>query len=475
MKNLLRMSHQQTPLLGLCPIGKFVFSHEDAIRQKKALQKKLRAWEVRFIDLDHVLPDGLVRDQAHVDAAVAHFQKQGVDAVFMPHCNFGTEGAVGMIGRKLGVPVLLWGPRDEAPLADGTRLRDTLCGLFASSKVLHKLGVPFTYIENCRVEDVALREGVDLFLRAVNVANAFRKGIRIGMIGQRIDFFWSTIVNESELLERFKVEVLPLDMVEFITHAKKRAAREASRYAAEARKMARTIKIEGYADPKTFFNVLAVRDEMLALAEEYGLEGLAVQDFMSLVNEMGTYCLFANSLVAEKLAIGLESDLHGAISGVLLNRAVLGAQPSFLTEYTVRHPENDHGVLLWHGGAPPSMKHPDDTVRLGKHWILPSPLAGMPHFRLKDGPITVLRFDGDREEYQLAVGEGHSIEGPRTLNNYVWMEVDDWPHWERALMESPCIHHTAMVYGHYARAVAEACKYVPGVDLLLLNRGKTTT
>ena len=35
---------EKKPLLGLCPIGKFVFSHEDAIRQKRALQKQLTAW-----------------------------------------------------------------------------------------------------------------------------------------------------------------------------------------------------------------------------------------------------------------------------------------------------------------------------------------------------------------------------------------------------------------------------------------------
>jgi len=29
-------------LLGVCPIGKFVFSHDDAIRQKEALFRKLK-------------------------------------------------------------------------------------------------------------------------------------------------------------------------------------------------------------------------------------------------------------------------------------------------------------------------------------------------------------------------------------------------------------------------------------------------
>jgi L-fucose isomerase-like protein len=214
---------EKKPLLGLCPIGKFVFSNEDAIRFKKSLQSKLSEWGVAYVDLEGVLEDGLVKDQSHVETAVEHFRQAGVDCLFMPHCNFGTEGAVGMIAKKLAVPTLLWGPRDEAPLADGTRLRDTMCGLFASSKVLYKLGVPFTYIENCRIDEEPLQTGVDTFLRAVNVANALRKGIRIGMIGQRIDFFWTTIVNESELLQRFNVEVLPFDMVDFIRDARQRA------------------------------------------------------------------------------------------------------------------------------------------------------------------------------------------------------------------------------------------------------------
>lgn len=466
-------SRERAPLMGLCPIGKFVFSNEDAIKQKTLLQQKLRSWNVRFVDLEGVLEDGLVKDQKQVGPVVEHFRKAQVDCLFMPHCNFGTEGAVGMIARELGVPVLLWGPRDEAPLPDGTRLRDSLCGLFASSKVLHKLGIPFTYIENCRLEDAALKEGVDCFLRAANVAGVFRKGPRIGMLGQRIDFFWNTIINESELLERFRVEVLPLDMVTFIAKAKKRAVQDARRYEVETKELSRTIAIEGYPDAKTFHNVLAVRDEMLALAGEHGLAGLAVQDFMSLVDAMGTYCFFANSLVAEELAVGEETDIHGVISGILLNRVAFDSTPSFLTEYTVRHPENDNGVLLWHVGAPPSLCHPSDRIRLGHHWILKSPLAGMPHFRLKDGPLTVLRFDGDHGDYRLAVGEGHTVDGPHTLNNYAWMEVDDWPRWEKTLMESPFIHHTAMLYGHHGKALVEACKYIPGLTPVCLNRKQT--
>lgn len=455
--------------LGFCPIGKFVFSHEDALRQKRLLEERLEAWGVDFVSLEGVIEDGIVRSQKDVDPVVAHFRNQGVTGVFLPHCNFGTEGAVGMIGAKLGVPVLLWGPRDEAPLADGTRLRDSLCGLLASSKVLHKLGVPFTYIENCRIDDPALREGIDTFLRAANVADIFRTGIRIGHIGQRIDFFWTTIVNESELLERFKIEVQPIDMVEFVRAAKDRASTSRAGYQREIQSMRGTCDISAFQTEDALINVLAVRDQMNALADEYALEGFAVQDFMSLIDETGAYCFFAETELGERYAVGCESDIHGAISCAMARRASMNKEPAYLADVTIRHPHNDNAVLLWHAGAPLSMKHPDASVCLGRHWILPSPLPGMTHFRLKAGPITVTRFDGDHGEYQLAIGEGKSTDGPDTLNNYVWMEVNNWPKWERMLVEGPFIHHVAMTYGNCGAALEEACRYIPGLKAVRLD------
>ncbi|MFA6472538.1 MAG: fucose isomerase [Candidatus Latescibacterota bacterium] len=456
--------------LGFCPIGKFVFSHEDALRFKGLLEKKLDTLGIEYVSLEGVLPDGMVRSQDHVDAAVGHFRKSNIDAIFMPHCNFGTEGAVGAIGKKLGVPVLLWGPRDEAPLPDGTRLRDSLCGLFASSAVLYKLNVPFTYIENCRIDEPALSEGIDTFVRAVNVANAFRRGIRIGHIGQRIDFFWTTIINEGELARKLNVEVLPLDMVEFIRAAKARALKDRASYGEELREIRKTTDIEGFDTDDPVINILAVRDEMLALAGKNNLEGLAVQDFMSLVDEMKAYCFYANSAVSDRYPVGCESDILGAVSLALLQRAVLGKESAFLADLTIRHPSNDNAVLLWHAGAPLSMCHPEDRVRIGRHWILPSPLSGMPHFRLKDGPITIARFEGGRDGYMLAFGEGRSVEGPKNQNNYVWMEVDNWPRTERTLMEGPFMHHIGMVYGNYGKVLLEASKYMNGVTAVKLTQ-----
>ena len=335
--------------------------------------------------------------------------------------------------------------------------------------LFRSLSVPFTYIENCRVGDDALRAGVDTFLRAAAVAATFRDGARIGVVGQRIDFFWTTIINESELLQRFNVELLPLDMVTLINGALARVEDDRRSYKSEIAELQAAVEIEGYESDAPLMRVLAVRDEIMEMIENHSLDGVAFQSFMSIVDACESYCSLAESMVGETCPIAAETDVHGVISDLILRRAALGSGPAYIPEFTIRHPENENGILLWHEGAPLSMCHPESRPKLGNHWILPSPLAGMSHFRLKDGPLTVARFDGDHGEYRLAVGEGHSTEGPFTLNNYVWMEVDDWASWERALIEGPFIHHCGMTYGHYGEALVEACKYVPGLEALRLG------
>ena len=80
-----------------------------------------------------------------------------------------------------------------------------------------------------------------------------------------------------------------------------------------------------------------------------------------------------------------------------------------------------------------------------------------------DGPLTVARFDGDHGEYIIGFGQGHTVEGPHTNEFYAWMEVDDWPHWEKALIHGPYIHHCSVVYDHCADVLEEAVKYIPGL------------
>ncbi len=79
--------------------------------------------DIDIVDLEGLNQEELpYDDHINADLIVKRFKDEEVDAVFFPHCNFGTEDTVARVGKVLDKPVLLWGPCDEAPLADGMRL-----------------------------------------------------------------------------------------------------------------------------------------------------------------------------------------------------------------------------------------------------------------------------------------------------------------------------------------------------------------
>lgn len=201
--------------IGFAPTRRRIFSVDDAIKYKKLIAEKMKILGIEFIDIEDINSEGLLRCADDVQPVIDKFISNKVDALFIPHCNFGSEHSSAKVAAALGVPVLLWGPRDEAPLADGSRLRDSQCGLFATGKVLRRMMVPFTYLPNCRVEDDEFAEGLLRFVAIANVVKEFRKA-RILQIDTRPADFWTMMCNEGELLERFGVQLFPLNMIELV-------------------------------------------------------------------------------------------------------------------------------------------------------------------------------------------------------------------------------------------------------------------
>lgn len=121
-------------------------------------------------------------------------------------------------------------------------------------------------------------------------------------------------------------------------------------------------------------------------------------------------------------------------------------------DLTIRHPENDNAELLWHCGSfPYSLKSPDSRVRLK---------GGQEQFELKQGELTVCRFDDIDGQYCLFAGQAKTTTGPETTGTYVWMETDNWKAWEEKLMFGPYIHHLGAVYGRILPVLREVSRYL---------------
>jgi L-fucose isomerase-like protein len=449
--------------LGFAPTRREVFSREDSIRQKEILLDLLRKWNIDFVDIEFLNEEGLLVNPSDAPKVADHFRAQGVQALFCPHCNFGTEEAVGKLGALMNVPFLLWGPRDAAPEPSGERLRDTQCGLFATSKILRRLGVPFTYIVNSPPDAPVFERGLRNFLAVAAVVREFR-ALRIGQIGTRPAAFLTVICNEGELRERFGIEVIPRGLIEICSDARSIAASGSEELRQEVEETRRRFDVTDHT-VEELERLAGLKLAIVKWARAENLSAVALQCWSALQDALQLCpCSVNSQITATGLPVACETDIHGAVTAVMVQAALEGSNPTFFADLTVRHPENDNGELLWHCGVFPVeliAEHARPTII--HHYILPTRSPGLNEFEIKGGDITAARFDGDHGEYSLFMGHMRGTQGPLTRGTYVWVEVNDWPRWEEHLIRGPYIHHVVGGHGKLAPVLYEACRYIPGL------------
>ncbi len=440
--------------LGFAPTRRSIFSAPDAVKYRGLTAQKLREMGVEFVDIDDINEEGLLYDENDRLKISEKFKREKIDGLFLPHCNFGTEYLCARLAQDMGVPVLLWGPLDERPEPDGVRLRDTQCGLFATGKILRRYGVPFTYITNCRLSDPAFERGVRDFLAVCNVVKTFRH-MRILQIGPRPYDFTSTMCNEGELLEKFHIELAPIPLPE-VTDEMKTAI-------AQKTEVAETIAyirahMTAKLNDEQLENVAALKVAMERLIRKYGCQAGAIQCWNALQGEIGIMPCAANSLLNEEgIPIVCETDIHGAVTALMIEAAGMGKNRSFFADWTIRHPDIPNGELLQHCGPwPISVAKEKPTITFPLAFNYPGAITA----EAKHGPVTLARFDGDNGEYSLLLGNAKGVDGPACKGTYLWVEVENIKRLEAKVVEGPYIHHCVGIHQDVVPILYEACKYI---------------
>ncbi|MCL1859217.1 MAG: L-fucose/L-arabinose isomerase family protein [Oscillospiraceae bacterium] len=408
---------------------------------------------VEIVTIDSVVPDGIATDLAQVPAITDYLKSKKVDAVFLLHTDFGPEETVAKIGKEMGLPVLLWGPRDDSPDENGVRIRDTQCGILASSKVLSRFGVKFTYIENCYPTDKVFLDGVNNFCRAAAVVKTF-KSMRILKIGDRPNAFFSVMYNEDDMLSKFGIEVSPLSVGRLYSGVKKLIEKGSKELEAQIASIKNRIDISllGEEKLKTLAAmIIYIKKEM----DNGGFAAASTECWTGLNDIMGVLpCQLIGELTALGYPVACEGDVCGAVTSAMLHAADYNRTPSLFADLTIRHPSNENAELLWHCGPFPNALIGNNT----KNPAIDG--GGRGQWELKQGDLTIGRFDSINGEYSMFLGEGKTCAGPKTEGTYVWMEVEDWIKWEKKIVDGPYIHHVTGIYGHYADILTEACKYI---------------
>lgn len=445
--------------IGYAPTRRSIFSAPDARKYRGIIADKLRELGIEFVDIDDINDEGLLFDEDDRIKVLEKFRAEGVDGLFLPHCNFGTEFICARLAKDLGKPVLLWGPLDERPEPDGTRLRDTQCGLFATGKVLRRFQVPFTYMTNCRVDDPVFERGLRDFLAVCNVVKTFRDA-RILQIGPRPYEFYSTMYNEGELIEKFNIEVVPVPLPELTRGVADAKAECTGDGTSEFEQQLAWIE-EHYDRDCTneqVQTVAAMAVAMRRMIKKYHCTAGCIQCWNELQHELGIMPCAANAILNEEgIPITCEADVHGAITTLMVEAADMRAHRSFFADWTIRHPDEPNGELLQHCGPWPcsvARERPKICV----------PLAfdhnGALTAEAKHGDMTLARFDGDNGEYSLLLGNAEGIEGPRGKGTYVWVKVQNLKRLEAKVVEGPYIHHCTGIHADVVPVLYEACKYL---------------
>ena len=93
--------------IGVAPVRRAVWAHKpfnlpEAIKYKEDILRRLDDFDAKFVNLEGVIQEGLLFDVADSERVARYFMAQDVDAVFIPHCNFGSEEAAARLCRMVG-------------------------------------------------------------------------------------------------------------------------------------------------------------------------------------------------------------------------------------------------------------------------------------------------------------------------------------------------------------------------------------
>ncbi len=431
----------------------WVSAEERGHRFVKYIEENFAGEHIKFVDTKGLGCNDIIFDDASASEAVIRFKEAGVDAVLMINTNFGNEEACADIAKAIGKPFAIWAPLDDEYYEHGMRPTDSQCGIFGVSRQMQRYNIPFSYIPCCRVESDTFAEGFDSFVRVACMVKNFT-GLRIGQVGTRPAPFFSVIWNEGELMSRFGIKITPINLAVL----QDRFNRTRSEKPEQIEKFVKAFKDNYQMDdltPDYLERMACLVVTYIGIFEEFKLDVISAECWTAtpLMFDGLAPCAVYGILNDLGYIVSCESDMHCALTMVLLESAALGEKRPFLGEFTVRHPENKNAELLWHCGPfPLSQKAPDCPAMLvnQREW-----------FRVKDGTYTVARLDQEQGDYMILAGAVKTVEGPLTHGTYLWAEFDDLQKWENRLIEGPYIHHFVEIEGDYTKEITEFCKYFP--------------
>ncbi|MGQ9597612.1 MAG: L-fucose/L-arabinose isomerase family protein [Thermoproteota archaeon] len=438
----------------------FVPLHRNPFDEKWGRKLRDRAIEslTHLRELSLVYPDetltknGLVRDDDDAVKTIEFFESQEIHGLILGTMTFGDEVAGASIAQALSVPVLVFGTKEPPISSEGLRSSDSLCGTLSLTSGLYRRKIPFDFAGIVFPEEEVFLDRVKVFARTCSSLRAFL-GAKIGVIGPRPERFETCTYNEVAILNRFKQRVVPYDLTQIVL-----GLRKISEDDPEVIRAIEQIRSYAKVDGITHENLVKIAKlEVLLkrMAKKDSISAIGFRCWSEIQELYGIFvCHTLGRLTEQGLPSACESDVYGALTMLMQYGATLGETVPHFVDWTIRHPQNENLILMWHcGNAPPSLACPGCELAIKSQ--------GMGDFRLRPGPVTINRLVEYDGEFKMLIVNGEIVEeGLYTKGSYSWVAIHNLEEVYKILVKEGFIHHASMIHGDISREIESTCNFL---------------
>jgi L-fucose isomerase-like protein len=458
--------------IGFVPSHRSPFNREWAIdmreRTIKSIEKNIK--EVELIYPDNKLTDGgLVTFSEDVEKVIKLFREKDIQGLIIGMMTFGEEIPNLLIAEAFSnIPVQIFGTKEGPFTEDGNRKSDSFCGTISTAAGLSRRNINFDFSGIYFPEEDDFISDVRKFSKAAGAVAAFN-GMKIGSIGPRPAPFETCAINEVNLIEKFRIKVVPYTLLKLKADMENTGESDIKEIK-DGIKKSFECKL---ANDQIISKIAKLEYVLKKYASEENLSGFGVQCWTAMQEEIGlSPCVSMGRLTDSGIMCACEVDLHGAITMAVQHLLTVRKDAPHFIDWTIQNQENENIFLAWHcGNAPVSLRCETCKPRIDTHSILGWQIGydksfGTGEFQLKDGVLTINRFGEIGGKFKMLSTTGETVPDDRELRgSWKWVKVNDLKKLYRTIIEEGFVHHASMIFGDLRKEMDLFCKFT-GIDII---------
>jgi L-fucose isomerase-like protein len=463
-------------VLGFVPSHRSFFNEDWAEKMRDRVVKSLEGVE----GADFIIPDknliskGVVRDPEDAKKVINLFKNSDIDGLIIGTMTFGDEmAALDIVESFPNVPILLFGTKEGPFTPEGSRLSDSFCGTISIASGLNRRKIKFYFSGIFFPEEMEFKKNIKSFISTANMVKGFLNA-KVGAVGPRPAPFETCSINEINLIEKFKIRVIPITLLEI-----KSAMESTSDNDIGVKEIINDI-LESNIDhssvtKETLITLAKLEIALRGFVKKEGLSSLALQCWSAIEETIGAVpCYVLGRLTDSGIPTACETDIYGSLTMLIQYNASLQKSSPHFMDWTIKHQEKENVFMSFHcGNAPLSLCSPASKPAIKRHFLFEETLGkdnscGTCEFQLKEGQVVLNRLTESECRYKMLITKGTVENETKNLRgSWSWIKVDNLDKLYRTIIEEGFTHHASMAYGDYSKEIENFCKFI-GINTVIV-------